>query len=72
MPSRWLAAGGVGGVASELEDHAACDQLGEAPALVERLQAMTEELLRLAGAVSLETLRRQAEADDDHSRTANR
>jgi CheY-like chemotaxis protein len=50
------------GVASEIEDQAAAGQLEEAGPLVERLVAMTQELLRLAGGLSLEALRRQAEA----------
>src|SRR5205814_9630508 len=47
----------AGGVASELEDHAARGQLEEAPALVERLETMAQELMRLAGSLSLEALR---------------
>ncbi len=49
----------AGGVASDLEDHAASGRLEESPALVERLETMAEELMRLAGGLSLETLRRQ-------------
>jgi hypothetical protein len=33
--------------------------------VVERLEEMAQELMRLAGALSLETLRQQAEATDD-------
>jgi PAS domain S-box-containing protein len=54
----------AGNVASELEDHAAQGQLEEAQLLVERLETMTQELLQLVGSLSLETLRRQAEATD--------
>jgi hypothetical protein len=52
-------------VASDLEDHAAEDQLEEARPLVERLETMTQELMRLAGDLSLETLRQQAERADE-------
>jgi CheY-like chemotaxis protein len=62
----------AGGVASDLEDHAARGRLEEAPALVERLETMAQELMRLAGGLSLETLRPQAEAADDLNRTASR
>ena len=54
----------AGDVASDLEDHAAQGRLAEARPLVERLEAMAQELLPLVGALSLETLRHQAEADD--------
>jgi hypothetical protein len=39
----------AGGVASELEDRAAQGQLEEAQPLAARLEAMTEELMQLAG-----------------------
>ena len=52
----------AGGVASALEDHANRDQLDEARPLVARLESMVEELFRLTDALSLETLRSQAEA----------
>jgi CheY-like chemotaxis protein/HPt (histidine-containing phosphotransfer) domain-containing protein len=55
----------AGNVASELEDHAAEDQLDEAQPLVERLEAMTQELMRLAGDLSLDALRQQAGRADD-------
>jgi CheY-like chemotaxis protein len=55
----------AGNVASDLEDHAAQGQLEEARTLVERLEPMTRELMRLVGGLSLESLRRQAEAADD-------
>jgi two-component system, sensor histidine kinase and response regulator len=55
----------AGNVASDLEDHAAQGRLEEAQPLVERLETMTQELVRLAGGLSLETLRQQAEATDD-------
>jgi len=55
----------AGRVASDLEDHAARDQLEAARPLVEKLDSMAEELMRLAGGLSLETLRQQAEAAGD-------
>jgi CheY-like chemotaxis protein len=59
----------AGSVASDLEDHAAQGQLDEARPLVERLETMADELVRLASGLSLETLRQQAGAADEHSRT---
>src|SRR4029077_13686539 len=44
----------AGGVASDLEDHAAQGRLEEAPSLVERLETMGQELMQLAGVLSLE------------------
>jgi hypothetical protein len=55
----------AGNVASELEDLAARGQLEDARPLVERLDAMTQELMRLVGGLSLEALRRQAKATDN-------
>jgi HPt (histidine-containing phosphotransfer) domain-containing protein len=49
----------AGGVASDLEDHAAQGRLEEARPLVGQLEVMTGELLRLAGGLSVETLRQQ-------------
>jgi hypothetical protein len=60
----------AGDVASAIEDHAAQGRLDEARPLVEQLEAMVRELLGLAGGLSLETLRRQAEAAGDRKRTA--
>ena len=54
----------AGNVASDLEDHAARDQLEEARPLVARLEAMTQDLMRLAAGLSLETLRQQARRTD--------
>ncbi len=54
----------AGNVASDLEDQAAQGRLEEARPLVERLETMTRELMRLSGGLSLETLRQQAEATD--------
>src|SRR6202011_6353051 len=55
----------AGEMASDLEDHAAQGRLEEARPLVEQLETMTQELLGLAGGLSLETLRQQAEASGD-------
>jgi PAS domain S-box-containing protein len=55
----------AGHVASDLEDYAAQGQLEEAQPLVELLETMTQELMRLVGGLSLEALRRQAEGTDD-------
>ncbi len=60
------------GVASEIEDRAADGQLEEARPLVERLEAMTQELMQLTGGLSLEALRQQAEAADDSNWTTSR
>jgi PAS domain S-box-containing protein len=50
----------AGGVASELEDHAAQGQLEEARPLVGRLETMAAELVRQVSGLSLETLRQQS------------
>ena len=55
----------AGNVASDLEDHTAHGRLEEAQPLVERLETMIQELVRLAGGLSLEALRQQAEAAGD-------
>jgi CheY-like chemotaxis protein len=55
----------AGAVASDLEDRAAQGEIEEAKPLVDRLDAMTQELMRLMGGLSLATLRRQAEAAGD-------
>jgi PAS domain S-box-containing protein len=57
-------------VASDLEDQAARGQLREAPPLVERLETMAQELVRVAGGLSLESLRDQAGAAEGPSQTA--
>jgi two-component system, sensor histidine kinase and response regulator len=58
----------AGDVASDLEDHAAQGRLEEARPLVGKLETMTQDLMRLVVGLSLESLRRQAEADDDRDR----
>jgi two-component system sensor histidine kinase/response regulator len=55
----------AGKVASELEDLATQDRLEAGRPLVDQLEAMTQELMRLASDLSLDTLRQQAEAIDD-------
>ena len=52
----------AGDVASDLEDHTAQGRLEEARPLVEQLEAMGKELLRLVGGLSLDALREQAGA----------
>jgi CheY-like chemotaxis protein/HPt (histidine-containing phosphotransfer) domain-containing protein len=47
----------AGNVASELEDRAAVGQLDETQPLVERLEIMAQELLQLAGNLSLDRLK---------------
>jgi CheY-like chemotaxis protein/HPt (histidine-containing phosphotransfer) domain-containing protein len=61
----------AGDVASDLEDHAAQGRLEEARPLVEQLETMTQELIRLASDLSLETLRLQAEAAGDREWSAS-
>ena len=61
----------AGDVASDLEDQAAHGQLEEARPLVEQLEAMAQELIRLVGGLSLEALRQQAGAAGDRHRTAS-
>jgi CheY-like chemotaxis protein len=62
----------AGGVASELEDHAEQGRLEEARPLVEQLDAMAGELMRLAEGLSLDVLRGQAETASESARDAGR
>ena len=55
----------AGRVASDLEDQAARGQLEEAPALVERLETMSQELMQLTDGLSLDTLRQQSMVADE-------
>jgi hypothetical protein len=55
----------AGNAALDLENQAAQGRLAEARPLVERLEEMAQELMRLAGGLSLETLRQQRDATDD-------
>jgi len=59
----------AGNVVSDLEDYAAQARLEEAQPLATKLEAMTQELMRLVGGLTLETLRLQAGATDssDHA-----
>jgi len=61
----------AGDVASDLEDHAAQGRLEEARPLVEQLETMADELVRLASGLSLETLRQQTGPADDPNRKAS-
>jgi PAS domain S-box-containing protein len=54
----------AGNVASDLEDHAAQGRLDEAQPLVERLDAMIQELMQIVGGLSLDTLRQARTASD--------
>jgi two-component system, sensor histidine kinase and response regulator len=56
----------AGDVALDLEELAAGDRLAEARPLVERLEAMAQELLPLVVGLSLETLRQQRDDIEDH------
>jgi PAS domain S-box-containing protein len=56
----------AGNVAADLEVCAAEGRRQEAQPLVEQLETMTQEVVRLAGNLSLEALRRQAQATADH------
>jgi HPt (histidine-containing phosphotransfer) domain-containing protein len=59
----------AGDRAADLEDLAACGQLQEAIPVVEELDKYATELARLAGGLTVETLRKQAEPADDPDRT---
>jgi PAS domain S-box-containing protein len=50
----------AGDVASDLEDHSAADQLEEARPLVEKLETMCTELMRLVAGLSIDELQRMA------------
>jgi PAS domain S-box-containing protein len=60
----------AGKAASDLEEQAAQGRLEEARPLVEQLETMAQGLLPLVRGLSLETLRRQADASDTRSRAA--
>jgi PAS domain S-box-containing protein len=62
----------AGTVALEIEDQSAHGHIEEARPLVERLEAMTEELMQLVGGLSLDALRQQAEAVEDSNLTTSR
>ncbi len=50
----------AGNVASDLEDHSAADRLEEARPLVEKLETMCMELMRLVAGLSIDELQRMA------------
>ena len=56
-------------IASNLEDHADAGRLEECRPLVERLQTITQELIRQVNGVSIEGLRRRAESARDAGQT---
>src|SRR5271157_2392944 len=60
----------AGDLAGNLEDLAADAQLDKAPPILEQLETIARELMRQADGLSIEALRRHAEAADDHDRTA--
>jgi CheY-like chemotaxis protein len=60
----------AGDQAADLEDLAARGMLEEAPVVLEQLDRCATELARLAGGLTVETLRKQAEATDDPNRAA--
>src|SRR3954451_12512721 len=60
----------AGDQAADLEDLAARGLLKEAPVVVEQLDRCATELARLAGGLTVETLRKQAEATDNPNRAA--
>jgi CheY-like chemotaxis protein len=60
----------AGTVASDLEDHAAQGRIEEVQPLVERLEMMTQELLRLVGGLSVEALRQRAGPSAEPGQTA--
>jgi HPt (histidine-containing phosphotransfer) domain-containing protein len=62
----------AGDRAADLEDLAARGLLQEALPVVEQLEQYATELARLAGGLTIETLRKQTEPADDPNRTANR
>ena len=61
----------AGDQAADLEDLAARGLLQEALPIVEQLDRCATELARLAGGLTIETLRKQAEPADDPNRTAS-
>jgi hypothetical protein len=61
----------AGGVVSDIEDHAARDQLEEARPLVGQLETMAQELIGVVDGLSLETLRQRTCPADDHNRASS-
>ena len=61
----------AGDQAARLEDLAARGLLNETLPVVEQLDKCATELARLAGGLTIETLRKQAEPADESNRTAS-
>jgi hypothetical protein len=61
----------AGDQAADLEDLAARGMLNETLPFVERLDRCATELVRLAGGLTIEPLRKQAEPVDDPNRTGS-
>ena len=61
----------AGDQAANLEDLAARGLLNEALSVVEQLDKCATELARLAGGLTIETLRKQAEPADDPNRVSS-
>jgi HPt (histidine-containing phosphotransfer) domain-containing protein len=61
----------AGDLAADLEDLAARGRLQEALPIVEELKECATALARLAGGLTIETLRKQAESADGSDRPAN-
>jgi len=58
----------AGGVASDLEDEAAQGKLELARSMLQQLETMAEELVRVTTGLSLETLRQLTGCGDDPTR----
>jgi hypothetical protein len=56
--------------AGSLEELAARTQLADAAPILEKLETMAYELVKAAGGITVEALRRQAEDVDEHAGTA--
>jgi len=59
----------AGDLAGNLEELAVAAQLDEAPPILEQLEMKAQELLQQVDGLSIETLRRQAEAANEQNRT---
>jgi CheY-like chemotaxis protein/HPt (histidine-containing phosphotransfer) domain-containing protein len=62
--------GAAGDLAGSLEDLAAGTQLDKAPPILEQLETIAQELVKQVDGITIEVLRRQAEARDEPSGTA--
>ena len=61
----------AGNQAADLEDIGACGMLNEALPVMEQLAKCATELAHLAGGLTIETLRKQAESANDPNRAAD-